>query len=148
MIISVSFLSICKFVSIFILFITLFSCLEISFLKSDEKIISGGTVFLTNAAKGVARETAIKLASLGIHVLVGVKSESESRSFVFDARGKGLETILFDSRQPSLIGTFLFPLIDFIVIFYALNKYYSSQCSFSNKKVACGTRSTIKSSCY
>jgi hypothetical protein len=61
-----------------------------------------GVVFVSDGAKGTAREASVELSKLGFHVLVGVKSEEEKRSFAFESR-KGLEVILFDIADPTTL---------------------------------------------
>jgi hypothetical protein len=61
-----------------------------------------GVVFVSDGAKGIARDASIELTKLGYHVLVGVKSEEEKRSFVFESR-KGLEVIIFDVADPTTL---------------------------------------------
>ena len=61
-------------------------------------------VLVTDAATGVGRAIALQLADLGVHVLAGVKTEAEKRSFLFASR-KGLETILFDISDPALVAS-------------------------------------------
>ena len=68
-----------------------------------------GVIFISDGAKGSAREAAIELAKHGYHVLVGAKSEAEIRSFAFDSR-KGLEPILFDITNPSTFVSLIFRL--------------------------------------
>lgn len=58
-----------------------------------------GVVFVTDGARGNVREASIELTKLGYHVLLGVKSEDERKTFAYDQR-KGLETILFDIGDP------------------------------------------------
>ena len=57
----------------------------------------GVVILITDGAKGVAREVALELSGTkyGFHVLVGVKSEAEAKSFTYEAK-KGLEPIIFD----------------------------------------------------
>ncbi len=54
-----------------------------------------GVVFVTDGAKGAAKNVAIEIARRGGFALVGVKSEVELRSLALDKR-KGLEGIIFD----------------------------------------------------
>jgi NAD(P)-dependent dehydrogenase (short-subunit alcohol dehydrogenase family) len=63
----------------------------------------GGCVLVTDAASGPGRSLALSLAGAGIHVLAGVKSDAEIRSFAFDAR-KGLEPIKFDISDPATLA--------------------------------------------
>jgi len=62
-----------------------------------------GTVVITDAAYGHARQTALLLADQGLHVLAGVRTKAEERSFAHDAR-KGLEPIRLDMAQPNDIA--------------------------------------------
>lgn len=68
-----------------------------------------GVLFFSDGAKGVARESALELAKQGYHVLVGVKSEDEKRSFAFESR-KGLEIILYDIADPSTLANLVYRL--------------------------------------
>lgn len=68
-----------------------------------------GVIFVSDGAKGIARESSLELAKLGYHVLVGVKSEEEKRSFAFESR-KGLEVILFDVAEPATLVTLVYRL--------------------------------------
>ena len=61
-------------------------------------------VLVTDAATGVGRAIALHLSDLGLHVLAGVKSEAEKRSFLFASR-KGLEPIVFDLTDPALVAS-------------------------------------------
>ena len=74
-----------------------------NFTQEVYSVRKGGTVLITDAAHGEARELAIYLASQGLHVLAGVRTDSEARSFIFEAR-KGVETVLFDINEPALIA--------------------------------------------
>ena len=67
----------------------------------------GGTVLITDAALGPSREAAIYLSSLGLHVLAGVKTDYEAKSFSFDER-KGLETIIMDINEPATVANALY----------------------------------------
>jgi len=62
-----------------------------------------GTVVITDAAYGHARQTALLLADQGLHVLAGVRTKAEERSFTHDAR-KGLEAIRMDMSEPNDIA--------------------------------------------
>ena len=62
-------------------------------LHESNSIITGnfppvtlGTVIITDAAYGNAREIAHLLVDYGFHVLAGVNSEAEARSFAYDQR--------------------------------------------------------------
>lgn len=63
-----------------------------------------GVVFVSDGSRGGVRDATIELAKLGYHVLVGVKSKEEARSFVYDQR-KGLETIQFDIADPVTLAS-------------------------------------------
>ena len=64
-------------------------------------------VLVTDAATGVGRAIALQLADLGLHVLAGVKSEAEKRSFLFASR-KGLEPVIFDLTDPALVASVVY----------------------------------------
>lgn len=64
-------------------------------------------VLVTDAASGVGRAIALELSDLGVHVLAGVKTEAEKRSFLFASR-KGLETIIFDVSDPALVASTIY----------------------------------------
>ena len=68
-----------------------------------------GVIFISDGAKGSARQASIELAKHGYHVLVGCKTESEIRSFAFDSR-KGLELIKFDLADPATFVTLIYRL--------------------------------------
>lgn len=68
-----------------------------------------GVIFVSDGAKGIARESSLELAKLGYHVLVGAKSEEEKRSFAFESR-KGLEVILFDVAEPATLVALIYRL--------------------------------------
>ena len=70
-------------------------------------VCRGGTVVITDAAQGPAREAALLLADYGLHVLAGVRTESEARSFIYDTR-KGLEPIVLDLSQPVQLARLLY----------------------------------------
>ena len=62
-----------------------------------------GAVVITDAAYGHARQTALLLADQGFHVLAGVRTKAEERSFMYDAR-KGLEPFRMDLTEPNEIA--------------------------------------------
>lgn len=66
-----------------------------------------GTILITDAAYGISRTLALRLAGTGLHVLAGVRSEAEARSFIFERR-KGLEPIILDVNEPAQISKVLF----------------------------------------
>lgn len=66
------------------------------------RIPSNGIVVITNAASGPTREVAILLAKTGLHVLAGVKKQSELRSFAYEAH-KGLETVVLDVGEQDTV---------------------------------------------
>lgn len=76
-------------------------------LEKIYPVNKGSTVLITDAAHGFARELALHLAHSGFHVLAGVRTESEARSFIFDSR-KGLEPVLFDINEPALIAKVIY----------------------------------------
>ena len=55
---------------------------------------SMGTIIITDAAYGDARDIAHLLADYGFHVLAGVSSESEAKSFAYDQK-KGYLQLYF-----------------------------------------------------
>ena len=71
----------------------------------------GVVILITDGAKGFAREAALELSegAYGYHVLVGVRSEAELKSFTYEAR-KGLEPILFDISDPTTLVTLIYRL--------------------------------------
>jgi hypothetical protein len=68
-----------------------------------------GTVIITDAAYGHARETALLLADQGMHVLAGVRSAAEERSFAYDER-KGLEPFQMDLQEPNEVAKLMYRL--------------------------------------
>ena len=60
-------------------------------------------ILITDAATGTGRAISLYLVNAGVHVLAGVKSEAEKRSFAFETR-KGLEPILFDLTDPASVA--------------------------------------------
>jgi NAD(P)-dependent dehydrogenase (short-subunit alcohol dehydrogenase family) len=68
-----------------------------------------GTVIITDAAYGYARETALLLADQGLHVLAGVRNEVEEKSFFYDKR-KGLEPFVLDISEPNQIAKLFYRL--------------------------------------
>eukprot|EP00601_Ochromonadales_sp_CCMP2298_P014186 CAMPEP_0173236996 /NCGR_PEP_ID=MMETSP1142-20121109/11782_1 /TAXON_ID=483371 /ORGANISM="non described non described, Strain CCMP2298" /LENGTH=260 /DNA_ID=CAMNT_0014167591 /DNA_START=142 /DNA_END=921 /DNA_ORIENTATION=- len=73
----------------------------------DVPVRRDGVILVTDGAKGHAREVATELAKHGFHVLVGVRSTAELRSFAFEAR-KGLEPVLFDLTQPATFADIVY----------------------------------------
>lgn len=69
---------------------------------SDVPVRKDSVVFITDGAKGVTREAAVTLATYGYHVLIGVKSEAEKKSFLYE-NGKGIESIVFDIADPATL---------------------------------------------
>ena len=45
--------------------------------------------------------------SYGYHVLAGVQSEAEQKSFLYDSR-KGLEVVLFDLTDPATLVNLIY----------------------------------------
>ena len=68
-----------------------------------------GAVVITDAAYGHARQTALLLADQGLHVLAGVRTKAEERSFTYDAR-KGLEPFRMDMSEPNDIAKLMYRL--------------------------------------
>ena len=67
------------------------------------------TIFITDASSGYAREAALLLSQQGFHVLAGVKTESQRRSFVYDvASRKGLEPVVVDISDPAQLADLLY----------------------------------------
>jgi len=67
------------------------------------------TIFITDASSGYAREAALLLSQQGFHVLAGVKTESQRRSFVYDvASRKGLEPVVVDISDPGQLADLLY----------------------------------------
>lgn len=60
-------------------------------------------ILITDAATGPARRAALQLADLGVHVLAGVRTDAEKRSFLFETR-KGLEPVVFDPSDPATVA--------------------------------------------
>lgn len=71
----------------------------------------GVVIFITDGAKGFAREAALELSDskYGFHVLVGVKSEAELKSFAYESK-KGLEPIIFDIADPTTLVNIVYRL--------------------------------------
>lgn len=62
-----------------------------------------GAVLITDAAYGVARETALLLADQGVYVLAAVRTKAELKSFAYEER-KGLEIIVADPVDPNEVA--------------------------------------------
>ena len=60
-------------------------------------------ILITDAATGPARRAALQLADLGVHVLAGVRTDAEKRSFLFETR-KGFEPVVFDPTDPATVA--------------------------------------------
>lgn len=81
--------------------------LIITSTKPHFRFAEGSTVFITDASLGIHRELALLLSELGVHVLAGVRSNAEMKSFSFD-RHKGIETIIFDVNEPVTFSNVLY----------------------------------------
>lgn len=83
-----------------------------SILYSDKKhkhICRDRTIFISDASSGYAREAALLLSQQGFHVLAGVKTESQKKSFIYDvAYRKGLEPIVVDISDPPQLAELLY----------------------------------------
>jgi hypothetical protein len=84
-------------------------------IRCSIPIRNDGVIFVSDGAKGIAREASLQLASYGFHVLVGVKTNAEVRSFAYESR-KGLEPLIFDIQDPTT----------FVPLIYKLRKIETS----------------------
>ena len=66
-------------------------------------VCRGGAVLITDAAYGVARETALLLADQGVYVLAAVRTKAELKSFAYEER-KGLEILVADPVDPNEVA--------------------------------------------
>ena len=79
--------------------------------RRHRRICRDRSIFISDASSGPAREAAILLSQQGFHVLAGVKTEAQRRSFVYDvADRKGLEPVVTDISDPSQLAALLYRL--------------------------------------
>lgn len=79
--------------------------------RKHRRICRDRSIFISDASSGPAREAAILLSQQGFHVLAGVKTEAQRRSFVYDVAGrKGLEPVVTDISDPSQLAALLYRL--------------------------------------
>ena len=81
--------------------------LNFSHIPGALPIDRGGAVIVTDARGALGREMTMRLASHGLHVLAGVPTEADIKSFVFDRR-KGVEPFLFDPHEPKTLANIMY----------------------------------------
>lgn len=76
-----------------------------------EKTVRTEDIAFVTSSVGPGREIALSLADRGYHVVLGVSSESERKSFNY-IYNKGLETILFDMKESSHVADVMYRVED------------------------------------